>query len=102
MDEAEKMVVGEPFNARVLMLDTIQRDDNLREDFALAAYGSMPKVRFGPWILEAANVSKIQSQDWYARRGYHVIRTVQNFYTILDRSGKSWDIKTVFMRKDIA
>ncbi|KAJ5660366.1 hypothetical protein N7507_006817 [Penicillium longicatenatum] len=87
MDEAEKMIIREPFNARVLMLDTIQRDDNLREEFVKAAYGSLPKIL---------------SQDWYARRGYRVIRTVQNFYTILDRSGKSWDTKTVFMRKDIA
>ncbi|KAJ6103352.1 hypothetical protein N7486_005779 [Penicillium sp. IBT 16267x] len=87
MDEVEKMAIGEPLNARILMLDTVQRDDQMREEFALAMHGGLPKV---------------PNQDWYARRGYQVIQTVQNYYRIEDKNGKVWDTKTVFMRKDIA
>ncbi|KAJ6006675.1 hypothetical protein N7451_004619 [Penicillium sp. IBT 35674x] len=87
MDEAEKMAAREPLNARTLMLDTVERNDQMREEFALFTYGSLPKD---------------PNQDWYARRGYQVIRTVQNYYRIVDRNGKLWDTKTVFMRKDIA
>lgn len=44
MDEVESMAVREPLWARTLMLDTIQRDDQMREDFAKATYGAVPKV----------------------------------------------------------
>ncbi|KAJ5765650.1 hypothetical protein N7520_005209 [Penicillium odoratum] len=86
MDEVEKMAIRDPLNAQTLMLDSIQRDDSLREEFALATQGCLPKV---------------VSEDWYTRRGYRVIRTVHNYYIIEDRKGKIWDTKTVFMRKDI-
>ncbi|KAJ5936677.1 hypothetical protein N7466_003127 [Penicillium verhagenii] len=87
MDEVEKMATRAPLNGQTLILDTIQRDDALREEFAIATTGSIPKV---------------PNQDWYARRGYHVIQTVQNYYKITDRNGRFWDTKTVFMRKDIS
>ncbi|KAJ5641499.1 hypothetical protein N7490_005499 [Penicillium lividum] len=86
MDEVERMAIRDPLNAQTLMLDTIQRDDSLRVEFALATQGSLPQV---------------VNEDWYTRRGYRVIRTVQNYYIIEDRMGKIWDTKTVFMRKDI-
>lgn len=42
------------------------------------------------------------NEEWYSRRGYRLIKTVQNYYEVADKYGKIWDIKTVFMRKDIA
>ena len=64
--------------------------------------------RYGEWLhcerlcptylfsLQATN------EEWYARRGYQVIKTVQDYYRVSDKNGKVWDTKTVFMRKDIA
>lgn len=45
MDEVESMAVTEPLWAQTLMLDTVTKDDQMREDFAKAAYGAVPKVR---------------------------------------------------------
>lgn len=45
MDEVESMAVTEPLWAKTLMLDTIVKDDQVREDFAKATYGTVPKVR---------------------------------------------------------
>ncbi|KAJ5294150.1 hypothetical protein N7508_008971 [Penicillium antarcticum] len=87
MDEVESMAVREPLNARILMLDTVQKDDQKREEFANATYGGIPKST---------------NEDWYSRRGYRLIKTVQNYYRVEDKNGKVWDTKTVFMRKDIA
>ncbi|KAJ5936194.1 hypothetical protein N7454_005492 [Penicillium verhagenii] len=50
MDEVEKMATRQPLNARTLMLDTIQRDDALREEFAIATTGSIPKLRCYPCL----------------------------------------------------
>jgi hypothetical protein len=46
MDEVESMAVREPLCATMLMLDVIPGEDQMREEFALATYGSVPKVRF--------------------------------------------------------
>ncbi|CAG8939415.1 unnamed protein product [Penicillium salamii] len=86
MDLVEDMAVREPLLAKTLMLDTVQKDDQMREDFAIATFGSVPKS---------------SNQDWYDRRGYRLIETIQNFYGVADSTGKVWDTKTVFMRKDI-
>ncbi|OQE15610.1 hypothetical protein PENFLA_c031G10055 [Penicillium flavigenum] len=87
MDEVEAMAVREPLLAKTLMLDTVQKDDQKREEFANATYGGIPKST---------------NEEWYARRGYQLIKTVQNYYHVADKNGKVWDTKTVFMRKDIA
>ncbi|KAJ5610693.1 Acyl-CoA N-acyltransferase [Penicillium lagena] len=87
LDEVETMAVKEPLQARILMLDTVQKDDQRRKEFADLVYGGMPKVT---------------NQEWYARRGYRLAKTVQNYYQVPDKTGKIWDTKTVFMRKDIA
>ncbi|KAJ5407923.1 hypothetical protein N7509_001806 [Penicillium cosmopolitanum] len=86
MDEVEAMAVNEPLSAKTLMLDTVEKGDQLREEFAKATYGGIPKVT---------------NQDWYSRRGYQPIDIVQNYYDVRDRHGKRWDTKTIFMRKDI-
>jgi GNAT superfamily N-acetyltransferase len=44
MDEMEDMAVREPLLAKTLMLDTVERSDQLREDFAKATFGDVPKV----------------------------------------------------------
>lgn len=44
MDEVEAMAVNEPLLAKTLMLDTVERGDQLREEFAKATYGGIPKV----------------------------------------------------------
>ncbi|KAJ5719844.1 hypothetical protein N7493_006722 [Penicillium malachiteum] len=86
MDQVEEMAIREPLNAKTLLLDTVEKDDQMREDFAIISYGAVPKV---------------PNEVWYGRRGYRLIKTVLNFYNIHDKNGKIWDTKTVFMRKDI-
>ncbi|KAJ5514050.1 hypothetical protein N7463_003602 [Penicillium fimorum] len=44
MDEVEAIAVREPLLAKILMLDTVQKDDQKREEFANATYGGVPKV----------------------------------------------------------
>ncbi|KAJ5774044.1 hypothetical protein N7457_008940 [Penicillium paradoxum] len=87
MDEVEAMAGREPLLAKTLMLDTVHSDDQKREDFAIATFGGVPKTT---------------NQEWYNRRGYRLIKTLQNFYRVSDRNGKMWDMRTVFMRKDLA
>jgi GNAT superfamily N-acetyltransferase len=53
MDEVEAMAVREPLSAKILMLDTVQKDDQKREEFAIATFGSVPKV----WEVVAVSVS---------------------------------------------
>lgn len=44
MDEVEGMAVSPPLLAKTLMLDTVEKGDQLREDFAKATYNGIPKV----------------------------------------------------------
>ncbi|KAE8344911.1 hypothetical protein BDV24DRAFT_171407 [Aspergillus arachidicola] len=86
MNEIEGIAIREPLCAKTLMLDTVERGDQLREEFARATYGGIPKIT---------------NQDWYSRRGYRSLKIVQNYYDSKDRNGKAWDTKTIFMRKDL-
>ncbi|KOC12093.1 hypothetical protein AFLA70_48g004271 [Aspergillus flavus AF70] len=86
MNEIERIATQEPLCAKTLMLDTVERGDQLREDFAKVTYGGVPKFT---------------NQDWYSRRGYRSLKIVQNYYDSKDRNGKVWDTKTIFMRKDL-
>ncbi|PIG87651.1 glucosamine--fructose-6-phosphate aminotransferase [Aspergillus arachidicola] len=86
MNEIERIAIREPLCAKTLMLDTVERGDQLREEFAKATYGGIPKIT---------------NQDWYSRRGYRSLKIVQNYYDSKDRNGKAWDTKTIFMRKDL-
>jgi hypothetical protein len=49
-------------------------------------------------LLTSGNI--LSHKEWYARRGYRLIKTVQNYYHVGDKNGKVWDTKTVFMRKE--
>ncbi|KAF7560396.1 hypothetical protein G7046_g3738 [Stylonectria norvegica] len=86
MDAVESMAVGHPLNARTLVLDTLHKEDQAREEIGMAYYGGRPKL---------------SNQEWYARRGYRLIAVVQNYYRNPDNTGVIWDLKTVFMRKDL-
>ncbi|ROT35091.1 hypothetical protein SODALDRAFT_77547 [Sodiomyces alkalinus F11] len=88
MDAAEGMASRPPLNARVLVLDTVQKDDQLREDYALAMYG---------------RVAKMSNEEWYARRGYRVLKVVPGYYgDVPDRYGRHWmEIRTTFMCRDL-
>lgn len=44
MDAVEAMATEEPICARTLMLDTVCKEDQMREDFARGFYGYVPKV----------------------------------------------------------
>lgn len=48
MDQVEAMAVREPLLAKTLMLDTMHKDDQKRDDFALDQFGYIPKVKFPP------------------------------------------------------
>ncbi|SPO04643.1 uncharacterized protein DNG_07328 [Cephalotrichum gorgonifer] len=87
MDALEAMATSEPLCATTLMLDAVSKEDQMRKDFALEFYGYIPKMA---------------NEEWYCRRGYRVVKTVQDFYIHTGAAKTDWDIKTVFMRKDIA
>ncbi|KAJ5092458.1 hypothetical protein NUU61_007328 [Penicillium alfredii] len=87
MDEVEDMATQPPLSAKTLMLDTVQKDDQVSLGFAEEFFG---------------DTSKVVNEAWYRRRGYELIKTVQNYYRVADKTGKVWDAKTVFMRKDIS
>ncbi|CAI7578152.1 unnamed protein product [Penicillium manginii] len=86
MDEIERIAIQEPLCAKTLMLDTVEGKDQLREEFAKVTYGRVPKV---------------SNQEWYGKMGYRSLKIVQNYYDVPDKTGKTWDMKTVFMRKDL-
>jgi hypothetical protein len=54
MDEVESMAVKEPLCATMLMLDVIPGEDQMREEFALATYGKLPKVRLQILVRDAS------------------------------------------------
>ncbi|KAJ5218188.1 uncharacterized protein N7498_000287 [Penicillium cinerascens] len=87
MDEVEGLAAREPLCAKTLLLSTLVREDQMRGEYAKVAFGASPKII---------------NQDWYSRRGYRSIKIVENFFDVRDKTGKRWDTKAIFMRKDIA
>jgi hypothetical protein len=58
MDEVEAMAVRESLLAKTLMLDTVYKDDQKSEEFAIATFGGVPKVSsLGTECLESNNLS---------------------------------------------
>lgn len=83
MDTIEDMAMREPISAKTLALDTIHKDDARR--MAFEATGEVPKMT---------------NHEWYERRGYVLIETIQNFYR--PQNGEVPEHKTVFMKRDVA
>lgn len=99
------MAVSEPLLATVLMLDVISGEDQVREEFALATSGIIPKVSQNQPLrcsfVHSNAFKQFTTESWYLRRGYTPLKTVLNYYEAVDRNGKSWDMNTIFMKKDI-
>ncbi|OJD33314.1 acyl-n-acyltransferase [Diplodia corticola] len=87
MDMIEAMAVEEPLCAKTLALDTVHVDDQV--------------LNAGFFTAQGLPQRKMSNHEWYRRRGYREIKVVQNFYREPDAEGNIWDIKTVFMRRDI-
>ncbi|KAJ3542260.1 hypothetical protein NM208_g4193 [Fusarium decemcellulare] len=83
MDVVEEMAAKEPLNAKTLALDTLDKGDIRRR--ALRETGKQPKMT---------------NQEWYERRGYHLIHTELEHYLV--HFGDSPGMSTVFLRRDIA
>ncbi|KAL0940524.1 uncharacterized protein CTRU02_203287 [Colletotrichum truncatum] len=86
MDTVEAMAMREPLFAKVLMLDTVAKEDQHREEFLAQVSGKPPAM---------------STQEWYARRGYKLIWRELNFYPDFDKFGKPLGRYTVFMRRDL-
>ncbi|KAK1584948.1 uncharacterized protein LY79DRAFT_559869 [Colletotrichum navitas] len=88
MDMAESMAAGTPLCAKTLMLDTVSKEDQLRKESAVVHHGKLPAS---------------PTQAWYERRGYKLVRTVDNFYGYpeTDPDGNPVVRRTVFLRKDL-
>ncbi|KAK2773101.1 hypothetical protein CKAH01_13645 [Colletotrichum kahawae] len=86
MDEVEGMATSEPLCAKVLMLDTVAKEDQHREELFQHLDGRPPAM---------------STELWYARRGYKVIWKELNFYPDFDKDGIPLGRHTVFMRRDL-
>ncbi|KAI8299735.1 hypothetical protein K4K59_002055 [Colletotrichum sp. SAR11_240] len=86
MDEVEGMATSEPLCAKVLMLDTVAKEDQHREELFQHLDGRPPAM---------------STELWYARRGYNVIWKELNFYPDFDKDGNPLGRHTVFMRRDL-
>ncbi|PYH98441.1 hypothetical protein BO71DRAFT_344891 [Aspergillus ellipticus CBS 707.79] len=84
MDIAESMAIEEPLCATILALDTRHRDTQIEEEKFMSG-GQEP--------------SGITSEEWYTRRGYRVIKVVENYYPV--PPGYTAENRTVFMRKNV-
>lgn len=56
MDAVEDMAAREPLWAQTLMLDTVTKEHQIREDFAMSTYGGIPKVRTYTWATSVKPV----------------------------------------------
>ncbi|PVH76826.1 hypothetical protein DL98DRAFT_517678 [Cadophora sp. DSE1049] len=86
MDAVEKMVTSEPLNARVLALSTVANEYEGKSE---------------RWAALEREPPALSNQDWYARRGYVVFKTVKEKWSEKDKAGKEWWFAGVFMRKEI-
>ncbi|PWY66774.1 hypothetical protein BO70DRAFT_324062 [Aspergillus heteromorphus CBS 117.55] len=85
MDLVESMAVDEPLCATTLALDTRQKNTQIEQEKFLSG-GQEP--------------GGVTNEEWYARRGYRLIKVVANYYPPPPGYGCQ-DNRTVFMRKDI-
>lgn len=49
MAAAESIAISKPLCARTLVLDTVYKEDQMREDIALAHWGALPMVNYTPY-----------------------------------------------------
>ena len=105
MAMAESMAINEPLCAKTLALDTVCKEDQLREDFAIAYFGEVPKVLSLSLLkrifVTSLNSKQFSNQGWYEKMGYQVIKIVNAYDTTPDRTGKVWDFRGVFLKKNI-
>ncbi|KAH6684843.1 hypothetical protein F5X68DRAFT_20690 [Plectosphaerella plurivora] len=82
MDTLEAMLASEPLCAKTLLLDTMQKDDQIK--------------------LKAP---KLTTQAWYERRGYRVIHVDPGFYNDTEvpeaKEFEGFVARTVFMQLDM-
>ncbi|KAI9810597.1 MAG: hypothetical protein M1827_006159 [Pycnora praestabilis] len=86
MDVVEELAVKGPINAKALALSTLAKevyDDEERD----RAYGN--------------ERPKAAPEEWYSRRGYEVYKHEDNHYKSPDLQGKVWELRAVFMRKNL-
>ncbi|KAH9221774.1 hypothetical protein DL95DRAFT_327136 [Leptodontidium sp. 2 PMI_412] len=86
MDAVEKMAISEPLNAKVLALSTVANEYEGKAE---------------RWAALERDPPAISNQDWYARRGYVVFKTVDEMWSERDARGREWWFGAVFMRKEI-
>ncbi|KAL5319988.1 hypothetical protein ACEPPN_013047 [Leptodophora sp. 'Broadleaf-Isolate-01'] len=86
MDAVEKMAISEPLNANVLALSTVANEYEGKAE---------------RWAALERDPPAISNQDWYARRGYMVFKTVDEMWSERDARGREWWFGAVFMRKEI-
>ncbi|KAK0099599.1 hypothetical protein ONS95_013504 [Cadophora gregata] len=89
MNAIEHIATAPPLNARILALSTWSN-----------SYSSDPENEM--WVALQREPPKISNQDWYARRGYVVFKTVAEKWCERDSRGREWWFAGVFMRKVIA
>jgi GNAT superfamily N-acetyltransferase len=110
MNQVEAMASGSPLHAKTLVLDTALMEDELRfnEKHGIEKVRadqhkkSNPSLPFPLELANAETYQKITNHEWYASRGYSVIKVVQNYYPSAEADSPDDLNRTVFMKKDIA
>lgn len=86
MDVIERTASDAPINAKVLALNTLAKEQYLRLDM---------------WEALDMPVPKVATQEWYERRGYQAFDWHEKGFKHVDKKGREWWLKDVFMRKDV-
>lgn len=73
MDEVEAMAGRKPLWAKTLLLSTLAGEDQVREEFAKAVYGAVPKVKRSTFKLDQlANIRRLSTKNGIAEEGIEV------------------------------
>jgi len=86
MDVVEVMATEPPFNGKALALGTLAREHAISEFWV--------KVHIPPF--------KVCHQDWYARRGYEVVKYKDDAIVDTDPTGQIRSFRGVYMKKLIS
>ena len=101
LDTIENLAISEPLCAKTLAMNAINKDDPEREEKYKALGLIIPQASVSRLKMECADPVQFSNQEWYSRRGYKVYKNVENLFSKVDSTGKTWYWNAVFLKKEI-